>query len=104
MKEIKFKPTVEGMSGEVVLLVPMYKERAAYLKEMSKLKSGDEVDGAALAGFLYDLAVKHVVSFNVSFDGMSFDKIDELEYYKEGSEFIQQVGLAVVTGVSLGKS
>jgi hypothetical protein len=104
MKEIKFAPKVEGMSGEVILAVPTYKERSAYLKEMAKLKSGEEVDSAGLASFLYDLAVKHLVSFKVELENQMFDSLDELEYYKEGSEFIQSVGLAVVTGVSLGKN
>lgn len=87
-------------SGTVKVEIPTYKERLAIIKEMGVDKAEDAGIDSALG--LINLVEKRVVSVNLKIGKESITSLDELSYYKEGSDIINDLGKVMISGISLG--
>ena len=111
MKVFKWKPTSIagddgetdlGFTGTVDVEIPNYKERVGLLQEMNL---GDDVAGAGLAagGKMIELVEKQVKAVNLKHEvGGVFTSIEDLSYNQEGSAVINELGKAILGGISLG--
>lgn len=107
MKEITYVPKTEGFSGEILLNVPSYKERMALLKGLG-VKMGP--DGATSMDDQLEMAEKMLAKFStlvlkvdLKYEDQVFTDIEELSYYKEGQDVIQELQGVLTNGLTLGK-
>jgi hypothetical protein len=103
MKEIKYIPTVEGFSGYIILNLPGHEERTR-----KALMLGNDQDKVKSTMTFFANVKEHTKEVNLTFgegeDAVSFSSIDELGYYEEGFEVINELGLVLTKGPKLGKS
>jgi hypothetical protein len=99
------KETKIAMSGVIEIEVPTYKERLTLIKTLGfndETKKDKSFDSCLE---LVDIVEKRVKSVNVSIE-KSADKITNLEdlgYYKEGAEIINDIGRLIISGFGVGK-
>lgn len=96
-------------SGYVKIKIPRYKERIKRLREMGlqgedgKLEAS-MADRVSQAEKMLDLVEEHVteVKLEVIATKRKIGSLEELEIYKEGAEFINKIGGAILGGVEMG--
>ena len=106
MKSFDYKPKAEGWSGTIKIKVPNYKERLSIVKELNlgaiaDASASEQID---LTEKLLDKVMLHVESVDLKFGKQSFSSFEDLQYCKEGSDLINEVGSVLMTGISLGKN
>jgi hypothetical protein len=95
--------------GFIDVKMPKYGERLQYSKECNiKVDKTGEVDSANnfdIAIKLLEIAKKHIstVKLKRKDDGFEFTAVEQMEYDKEGSEVLSQVGAQILQGFRLGK-
>ena len=110
MKEFSYKPKKEsGFVGEIKLRIPKYKERIKLLKECNFAidSEGEMSKGAAQFDSvekIIEMTEQHVVSVSLKFGEHEILEYDELGYYQEGVELLNDVGNLILSGFKLGKS
>lgn len=101
--EIKFKPKVEGVSGEITIDMPIYVER---LKTIQKINNSD--DKIQLAIDLVEEVSKLVKKVDITIHGedgdLKVNSMDALGCYDKGVEVINSLGQCYSEGIPLGKS
>lgn len=113
MKEFKYVPKADsGFKGSVVVSVPKYKKRMSLLRECNfKMSKGGELE-TGLEQFdsldkLISITEDHVVSVSLTYDNVDetslIESIEDLGYYQEGVELINELGNLILSGFSLGK-
>lgn len=71
------------------------------LKTVKSLDVGD--DNIDNADKLLELAAQRIKSVDVKFNGdTSFDSLDDLGFYEEGTALIGAIGRAIVQGIPMG--
>lgn len=109
MKEFVFKPKEDsGFTGEIKLRVPKYKERIRLLKEcnLSVDENGEMGKGAAQFDSvekIIDVTESHVISVSLRYGEQEIYEVEELGYYQEGVELLNEVGNLILSGFQLGK-
>lgn len=108
MKEFKYQPTTEGFTGVVTLKMLTFKERISAAQELgigvTKDGSVDVQDGLGVALKMLDKLKEQVVTVDVKYGENAFKSLDDLEYFSEGNELIQELGKVMMNGMSLGKA
>ena len=106
MRTIEFTPSKEGWTGTVSLEMPSYLERIKLLKELNLKGSGKEVEISDetwdMAAKMVEISQKYTNGVELSFNGKEFRSLEDLEYYKEGVEVINEIAQTVINGVRLG--
>lgn len=107
MKQIDYVPKAKGFSGTITLNVPSYKERMSLLKGIG-MKLGPE--GVTASDDQLEMAEKMLEKFStlvlkvdLKYGDQEFSDLEELSYYKEGQEVINELQNVLTTGLSLGK-
>lgn len=96
--------------GFVDVKMPKYGERLKYSKDcnIGATKDGeiDVANNFDIAINLLEISRKHIgrVSLKRIEDGFEFTSVDQLEYDKEGSEVLSQIGAQILQGFRLGKA
>lgn len=106
MKEIEYKPTVPGFEGYIKLKLMNYKERMALMSQMG-IKvgvNGIESDTLDLLEKLSAKASEFVTEVKLKYGDAEFTTLEDLSYYAEGNEVLQELMRLMMTGMSLGKS
>ena len=111
MKVLKFSPEKlndfeskdkydSPFEGYVEIEMPTYEDRINLGKS---LKTGDS-DNLDNAEKILNIISKRVKSVKLSIKGTedSIDCLEELGYYKEGSDFINEIGRTLMRGKQLG--
>lgn len=113
MKKYRYSPetitTIEGatikspFSGFVEVEIPSYTERMDILKSLNfSDKDGINVESGQK---VIKLVEKHVVNVSLSFgESEKINSLEELGYYKEGTELINGISAIIVQGIPLGNS
>lgn len=106
MKSFDYKPKAEGWSGTIKLKVPNYKERLAIVKEMNlgSIAEANVSEQLDLTEKLLDRVQLHVEAVDLKFGKQAFTSFEDLQYCKEGSDLINEVGSVLMQGISLGKN
>lgn len=110
MKLYKYAPekikTVDDLEvnnpfkGYVEIQIPTYKERLDIVKG---LDFDDKKQNGADAGKkVIDLVIKHVKSVSLQYGEEKITDLDELSYYKEGTELINGISAIIIQGIPLG--
>lgn len=106
MKEIEFRPKTEGFEGHIKIKLLNYKERMELTKELG-LKvtaNGVESDMLAIAEKMSARAKDYVTEVKLKFGDVEFSDLEELSYYKEGNDVLQELMNVMMNGMSLGKN
>ena len=110
MKEFRFVPKKEsGFEGHVMLKVPKYKQRIRILRECNfNIDAAGEM-GKGAAQFdsiekIIEVTESHVLSVELKYGETVIGEIEELGYYQEGVELLNEIGNLILSGFSLGKS
>lgn len=108
MKLFEYIPK-KHFEGSIVLKVPQYKERLKLLKECNfKLSKDGEVannnEQFDSIEKLTDITEKHIEKVNLTHNGQEIKSVEDLGYYAEGVELINEVGGLILNGFSLGKN
>ena len=109
MKELKYEVKAKGWSGHVMIDMPSYKEKLAILKEVNiKVGAGGAVasddNAMEMVEKLYAKMEKLVKAVDLVHEGGTEVKsLDDLGYYAEGQEVIQEIQGVLTQGISLGK-
>lgn len=118
MKEIEYKPkptkAADGsevsspFSGLVKLRVPTYKERLEIIKKLNyKVGKDGELEAKSTqfdsATEIMDLVEKHVVSVELTLESDVITSLEDLGYYMEGSQLINELANVIIGGIKLGK-
>lgn len=108
MREFDFTPKSEVFKGTIKVRVPSYKERVGLMKELNiKFNSNGSLDlseGVDLFGLLADKIEQFVVAVDLKCGKHNFSSIEDLSYYAEGSEVVNELIAVLMNGMSLGKS
>ena len=103
MKTFDYKPQNESFEGIVKVDLPTYKERIDLVKQIGT--DITEANAINKAGDILKLVEKHVVSVDLTHaNGAKFKSLDDLGYYKEGSEIVNELGMVVLNGIPLGNA
>jgi len=105
MKLLKYVPKDPKWEGFVELKVPNYKERLRMAQDLnlSSIADAPMVDQIDKLSGLHDAVLAHVNAVDLKFEGIVFNSVDDLEYYKEGYELINEIGGVLMSGITLGK-
>ena len=108
MKLFEYVPK-KDFEGSIVLKVPQYKERLKLLKECNfKLgANGDIINNDSQFDSIEKLAEiteKHIEKVNLTCNGNEIKSVEDLGYYAEGVELLNEVGGLILNGFSLGKN
>lgn len=106
MKEFDYVPRSEKFVGVVKLKVPNYYERVKLVQTMQVgIKGGELTSEDQLGSVLkmLDIAKTHVVSIDLACEGMKLNSLEELSYFAEGTEMINELAGVVLSGIPLGK-
>jgi predicted hydrolase (HD superfamily) len=93
---------VEGATGEIIMQVYNYIERVQKMKEAGMVADPDkgmEAMACALA-----MAKKQCISVDVTIYDKNFKDIEELSFYKEGSEIVNYVVGIISNGIPIKKT
>lgn len=97
-KEVKLP-----MSGEIELEVPTYKERLTLIKTLGFTESELDKSFDKCMG-LVDIVEKRIKSVNIKLDtGEEIKTLEDLGYYREGAEIINDLGRLIISGFGVGK-
>lgn len=107
MRTVEFSPKSSGWSGHVVLAVPSYKERIKIAQELGLAKLMEQNEEAKVESItmLIEKVPSFVKEVHLELDGEKYCSLEETdyEYTKEGYELVQEIGLYLMQGISLGK-
>ena len=113
MKEFTYNPKLEVdgkkvFDGDVTIAIPKYKERLAMLKDINFKFNGTEID-AGLGQIdsmikMVEIAELHIKRFNLTRNGEYITSVDDLQYDKEGSDLLNEIGNVILSGIPMGKS
>jgi hypothetical protein len=107
VKQFTFISKIEGVSGQAIINIPVYKERIAQTMNVHyQIIDGKMVDSnqlQVLAGII-SAAEKYIVSVDLKTDSAEYKSIDDLQYDKVGGKILQEIGETVLFGLDLGKS
>lgn len=108
MKLFEYVPK-KNFTGVIVLKVPQYKERIKLLKECNfKLGAEGEVtnnnEQFDSIEKLAEITEKHIERVDLKMNDQEIKSIEDLGYYAEGVELINEVGGLVLNGFTLGKN
>lgn len=118
-KEVKYCPqpktdddgneTENPFKGECTIKMPSYKKRLELLKELNfKIDASGKVDSTTdqvdSAIKMVEIAERHIVGVKLvhTASGTKFDDFEELEFSKEGTDFINEIAQVVLGGATLG--
>jgi len=104
-KEIAYKPQNQGWSGSVTLKVPTYKDRLKMAQQLgiSKDLMNDPDKQMALADTLFSKVEEHVSKVDLKWGDEEFKSLEELGYFEEGTEVVNELAACLCQGISLGK-
>lgn len=93
----------------ITLKVPQYRERLKLLKECNFQVSNEGELNAGQGQFdslekLVEITEKHIEKVDLKFEDQEIKSIEELGYYTEGTELLNEVGGLILNGFTLGKS
>lgn len=105
MKLVDYKPSNPGFSGTLKIKIPTYKERLKMAKTLSldKLQDKDAAQLDILDG-LIDAVKSHIATIDLKFAGEVFKTVDDLDYFKEGTDLLTEISQVLINGISLGKT
>ena len=108
MKLFEYKPK-KHFEGMITIKVPQYKERIKLLKECNfKLgKEGDLESGEGQFDSIekmIEVTEKHIEKVALVHGGEEINSVEDLGYYAEGTELLNEVGGLILNGFTLGKS
>lgn len=95
-----------GLQGVISIEVPGFKERVKILKELNiQAENGQAAESDPLEYSLKinELVRERVKSVKLKYKELSFESIDQLEYYKKGLEVINKLATIILNGVELGE-
>lgn len=94
-----------NFSVEIQLELLKYSERIKLLKEMNFQEKDGKIDGNAVdqASKLEELVKKQIKSIKVKTASKEFNSIEELEYFDEYTEIINELSIIVLRGPKMGE-
>lgn len=95
--------------GTIDIKIPKYSERLQYSKECNISVNDGEISHANhfdAATKLLEIAKKHIGQIKLKRidDGFEFTSADQMEYDREASEVLSQIGAKILEGFKLGKN
>lgn len=108
MKLFEYKPK-KHFEGMITIKVPQYKERIKLLKECNFKLSNDgdlQADNEQFDSVekLLEITEKHIEKVALVHDKKEINSVEDLGYYVEGTELLNEVGGLILNGFSLGKN
>lgn len=107
MKVFDYQLKNKDFKGVLKVELPSYQERINLLKEMNiknDIKEGNTTELLDRAGEVEKLVSKHVKEIKLTFTPTKYkiDSIEDLGYFKEGCELINELSESILSGVQLG--
>ena len=104
MKLIKHDIEAKAFKGTVEIAVPSFPERMVHQKQILAYSKDEEGGGVALMGYLYEVVKSGVKSWDIeTIHGEKIRSFEDLEYFSEITDLINEIGTLICQGIRLGK-
>ena len=103
----KMKFEKMGFDGFIEVDLFPLKQRLEMLKKISiEMKDGVANQSDALTSTieLTNIAKERIKKVDLKMNGLEFTSIDDLEFYKEGVDILNEISGVLINGISLGES